>query len=108
MHNQLSGEDRFSINQIARLLRKHSGTIWRWVLRGVRGHRLRSFHVGGRRYVTRKDLEAFLSAINATGKPDADSRGTQIAPHHKENGTGRAGHQQNVSDVNNELDREGL
>lgn len=39
-------------------------TVWRWTLKGVRGVRLRTVHLGGRRYVLRSDLDAFLAAIN--------------------------------------------
>lgn len=43
----------------------HLATAWRWVLRGVRGRRLRSVLIGGRRYVLRADLAAFLGdAVN--------------------------------------------
>jgi hypothetical protein len=42
-------------------------TIWRWVLHGARGRRLRSIHVGGRRFILVKDLEDFLSPPEPCG-----------------------------------------
>lgn len=47
-------------------------TVWRWTLKGVRGVRLRSVHLGGRRFVLRSDLEAFLAAVN--GEADDAAR----------------------------------
>lgn len=106
MHDQLPDEDRLSMSETARLLKRHSATIWRWVLRGIRGYRLRSIHVGGRRYITRQDLEAFLAAVNVSERPG--SRGTPRMPHQKGNGKARAGCQPHLKDVDDELDCEGL
>ena len=49
-----------SLNEIAKQLRVHSSTLHRWTRTGVRGRRLPSVLVGGRRYVRISDLEAFL------------------------------------------------
>lgn len=35
-------------------------TVWRWVRRGVRGHRLRALRIRGRWYTTRADMHDFL------------------------------------------------
>jgi len=40
-------------------------TIWRWVLRGVRGVRLESILIGGTRYTSRQALARFIAATNA-------------------------------------------
>ncbi len=61
--------------------RPHVSTLARWRLRGVRGHKLQTTLVGGRRYITQQQLVDFLAAINgkpsmrpsekAAGEPDA-------------------------------------
>lgn len=56
--NQLN--ERLTLNQVASRLNVHVATIYRWTLRGVRGRRLPSFLIGGRRYVALPDLEQFL------------------------------------------------
>ena len=52
---------RYSLPDVGRRLNVHSATVWRWALRGVRGRKLRTILVGGRRYVLREDLERFLA-----------------------------------------------
>lgn len=39
-------------------------TAWRWALRGVRGVKLESYVLGGRRFTTREACERFLAALN--------------------------------------------
>lgn len=39
-------------------------SIYRWILKGVRGHRLASEFTGGVRLISASDLEAFLRACN--------------------------------------------
>lgn len=62
--------DAFPINEVPRHLPRRSGkrvhisTIWRWIQRGVRGVKLESLNIGGRRYVPREALEHFLEALN--------------------------------------------
>lgn len=50
-------------------------TLYRWTQRGVRGHRLPLFRVGGRSFVLEADLDEFLRNVNGTeyraGKPIA-------------------------------------
>lgn len=53
--------DRLTVNQVAKRLPVHVATVWRWVIRGVRGKRLNSHLVGGRRYIFGRDLLAFLA-----------------------------------------------
>jgi excisionase family DNA binding protein len=47
---------------IAKLLGVHVGTVHRWLYSGVRGRKLKSVLVGGRRRISKSDLDAFLSA----------------------------------------------
>jgi hypothetical protein len=46
----------------------HVSTIHRW-RKGVRGHRLETTLVGGRRYVRLSQLEAFIAALSGLGEP---------------------------------------
>jgi len=50
------------MSHAARLAKVHVATIWRWYLHGVRGRKLPTRLVGGRRYVFSADLDAFLEA----------------------------------------------
>ena len=51
---------RMTLTQVAKELDVSVSTAWRWVTRGVKGRRLKSFLVGGRRFVTRRALNEFL------------------------------------------------
>ena len=53
---------RLSMSEVARRLGVHTSSVWRWKLRGSGGRKLRTFLVGGRRYILVADLEAFLAA----------------------------------------------
>ncbi len=46
--------------------RPHVTTVWRWVNRGVRGHRLEAVAVGGRVFTTRQAIQRFLESLNRT------------------------------------------
>ena len=59
----------FRLAEFARIVGVHIATVHRWRLRGVRGHRLRTYLLGGRRCVDRVDAVAFLAAINDTNPP---------------------------------------
>jgi hypothetical protein len=83
-------EDRYAVNDVARRVGVHTATVWRWILTGVRGQRLRSYTVGGRRYVLRRDLETFLS-------PDDES--ANVSPGDRE---------RRADDAGKLLDRHGL
>jgi transposase len=76
-------QERLSLKQVATRLCVHVTTVWRWTLYGVRGKRLRTHMVGGRRYVAVSDLEAFLEedperADSASRKAAAESAGRQL------------------------------
>ncbi len=62
--NQL--DERLTLNQVAQRLDVHIGTVYRWSLSGVRGRRLRTFLIGGRRFVTLADLERFIQSKDST------------------------------------------
>lgn len=44
--------------------RPHSSTVARWTLRGVSGFTLKTFVIGGRKFVRPSDLDAFLTRLN--------------------------------------------
>jgi len=56
--------ERLTLNKAAQLLDVHLATVWRWCLHGVRGRKLPSFVLGGRRFITRDDLDDFVAAQN--------------------------------------------
>lgn len=67
--------ERLSLSEVAKDVGVHVATVWRWVLSGVRGRKLRSVHVGGRRYVLRADLDAFLAPAEAAeAEPSASAQ----------------------------------
>jgi hypothetical protein len=53
-----------------------AATMWRWAQKGVRGIRLETLRVGGRRYSSVEAYERFLVRLNepAGAKPDVPSR----------------------------------
>lgn len=66
--------DRQSIGRVAEQLGVHVSTVWRWVLRGVRGRKLATVTIGGRRYILAASLEAFLADSGDRNKPSEDAR----------------------------------
>ena len=73
MSISISTEDLVSLSSAAKLLpgRPHISSIFRWVSRGVRGNRLETWLIGGRRYTSREALERFIAATTAAaaGEP---------------------------------------
>ncbi len=59
------GSDRTSVVKLARREGFSPASIWRWMLHGVRGHRLRSLRIGGRRFILEQDWADFCAALNA-------------------------------------------
>ncbi len=53
--------------------RPHISTIWRWVLKGVRGVKLETFVSGGRRFTTHQAIERFIAATTAAADGVAPS-----------------------------------
>src|SRR5437868_8975624 len=63
--NDLLSEARMSLTQLAKREKVNVSTVWRWALRGCRGHVLESFRVGGRTYTTEAAFERWIVKINA-------------------------------------------
>lgn len=71
---QLNSPDGFSLTEVAQHLHVHIATVYRWVFRGVRGRRLRTYMVGGRRFVTQAALDLFLQASEPPLRSDSQHR----------------------------------
>lgn len=69
-----SNDEYIAISEVSRYIpgRPSRSTVWRWMLNGVRGHRLASVHVGGRRFVTKAAIKAWLKAINEADTTSLD------------------------------------
>lgn len=67
-------ESRQGMQAAARKLHVHVATVCRWTLHGVRGQRLRTVRIGGRRFVLTRDLDAFLAALNQEQNLPPDDR----------------------------------
>jgi excisionase family DNA binding protein len=74
MQSPLNTSDCFSLNRVAKHLGVHLATVYRWTSKGVRGRRLRSYLVGGRRFVSRVDLDLFLQPSEAPAMPGLEHR----------------------------------
>lgn len=59
--------------------RPHKSTVWRWVLRGVRGRRLDTVICGGRRFTSVEAIERFCQQLtDPTGPSPTESRDRAI------------------------------
>jgi len=75
----LLDETRVSMTGLARLVEVTIPTIWRWRQKGVRGVRLETFMVGGRRYTTHEAYRRFVAATTLAadgGQPPSTSART--------------------------------
>lgn len=72
MLNSVLDAPRLSLTKAAQRLNLNAATVWRWASRGVRGRKLRTILVGGRRFVLVADLEDFLQGgqQNETQEPN--------------------------------------
>jgi hypothetical protein len=61
----ISPENRISITQLAQREQVNTSTVWRWTTRGVKGTRLTTFAVGGRRYTSPALFDEFVAATTA-------------------------------------------
>jgi hypothetical protein len=64
MNADFLGKSRYRLGELAQAMDKHISTIVRWTQRGVKGRVLRSYLLGGQRYIDREDVLAFIQAIN--------------------------------------------
>ena len=63
MHQILS-ETRIALSALARSQNVCTPTVWRWATKGVRGVKLESLAIGGKRITSREAFERFVSATN--------------------------------------------
>ena len=61
----LLNEDRLTMGELARQEELSPCTIWRWTGRGVKGIKLETFTVGGRRFTTKQAFHRFVDATTA-------------------------------------------
>jgi hypothetical protein len=60
-------ETLVAVSQLSKVIpgRVHSSTGWRWVQRGVRGIKLETILIGGRRYTSHEALQRFFERTTA-------------------------------------------
>jgi len=61
----LLAEKRLSVSGLARQQGVNPSTVWRWIQRGIRGAKLETISVGGRRYTTQQAFARFVEATTA-------------------------------------------
>lgn len=73
-----------SLAEVQKLLpgKPHPSTIFRWIQRGVRGVKLQTKLVGGRRFVDDEALDDFLRLINEISSAPHDERIAATGPAH--------------------------
>ncbi len=94
MSHPFGERERLRVNELSRAIDKDVSTIYRWTQRGVRGHVLGSYMMGGQRYVDRQDFVDFLAALNTSS----------VAPP----AVVRRDREERLHRVEQELDRAGL
>ncbi|TWU27541.1 DUF1580 domain-containing protein [Bythopirellula polymerisocia] len=83
----LFSEEPISLNQVAKEEGVNPSTPWRWYLSGVRGVKLETIVVGGRRFSTRPALRRFKERCTAA----ANGASTTVrTPHQRERDIERA------------------
>jgi hypothetical protein len=53
-------EERYTFKGVAKKSKVSLSTVWRWHLTGVKGKKLESVLIGGRRFVLKSQLDAFF------------------------------------------------
>jgi hypothetical protein len=74
-----------SISEAAAFLpgRPHASTLFRWMQKGVKGIRLSFIVRGGRRYVSLRALEDFLSATTAAAAGNTPAPSAPVLTKHR-------------------------
>lgn len=67
--DQLLRETRLQLSHLARRQDVSPTTVWRWTTRGVSGHVLESFNVGGKRFTTEEAFQRWIIAQNGGPQP---------------------------------------
>jgi len=72
-------DELLSLPAAAKLLpgRPHAATLYRWTRRGVRGVRLETVLIAGRRYTSREALDRFIATTSAADGEPAPTRTTR-------------------------------
>lgn len=92
MELHMGCETRLTVKEAVGLIQDRTGrrpglpTVYRWILKGVRGHRLASSFAGGIRLISVRDIDAFLAACNERSGGTAASSVVHAAPHHSSAG----------------------
>ena len=73
MHDEIR-DASLTPTQVAKKLGVHVGTVHRWLYGGVRGRKLNSVLVGGRRRILDQHLSEFLQLGNQAAATTDDSR----------------------------------
>lgn len=61
-------EQRLSMTELAQRENVNASTTWRWAIRGVKGVRLETFHIGGKRYTTVEAFNRFVERTTAAAQ----------------------------------------
>jgi hypothetical protein len=57
----------------------HTSTVYRWISRGLRGHRLEAIRLGGALYTSREALQRFAELLTAGSPGHLTGRGRRRA-----------------------------
>jgi len=78
--NSLGQQKYYTLAEIRSLLpgKRHMSTIHRWMQRGVRGIKLPTILIGGRRYVEAESFSKFLQQINEVQPNSSMATGTAV------------------------------
>lgn len=69
-----SDQDRMSVTNLAKSLCVSTATVYRWILRGVRGRKLPSALIGGRRFVSTTDFNKFIDPTQTSTNTNRKER----------------------------------
>ncbi len=65
----LAPNERLTISEAARFAGVCLPTIYRWLGKGVKGHKLKTFTIGKRRFVSKSAMAEFVRATNTHDAP---------------------------------------